>query len=172
MKNNYIHVYTGNGKGKTTASIGVGIRALGADKKVCMIQFMKGRKTGELKILENLENFEVFRFGSKDFVDKKNLGEDDFRFAKEGLDKAKNIIKTERYDLVILDEINVAVDYKLIDENEIVKLINDKPKNLEIVLTGRYASKEFIKIADIVTDMKEIKHPYSNDKITRKGFEF
>ncbi len=170
--NSYIHIYTGNGKGKTTAAIGAGIRALGANKKVCMIQFMKGQKTSEIETIDKLKNFHVFRFGSKTFVDKNNITEEDIKLAENGLKKADEIINSTDYDLIILDEIIVAVDFKLLEEDKIISIIKNKPKKLEIVLTGRYASKKLIKIGDIVTEMTKIKHPYSKDEETRKGFEF
>jgi cob(I)alamin adenosyltransferase len=172
LKPGYVHVYTGDGKGKTTAAIGAGIRALGANKKVCMIQFMKGQKTSEIETIDKLKNFDIFRFGSKNFVDKNNITEEDIKLAENGLNKAEQIINSTDYDLIILDEIIVAVDFKLLEEDKIINIIKNKPKKLEIIFTGRYASKKLIEIGDIVTEMKEIKHPFKEGMKPREGFEF
>ncbi len=161
-----IIVYTGNGKGKTTAAIGAGIRAIGHGKKVVMIEFMKGQKTGELNV--NLPNFKVYQFGTKDFVVEPT--EKDKEMAREGLKFAEKIIENEQPFLLILDEINVAVKFGLIDPKEVIELLK-KVKN-HVILTGRYAPKEFIEIADLVTEMKEVKHPFKEGKPAVEGIDF
>ena len=161
-----IIVYTGNGKGKTTAAIGAGIRAIGHGKKVVMIEFMKGQKTGELNL--NLPNFEIYQFGTKEFVMEPT--EEDKEKAKEGLKFAEKIIENEQPFLLILDEINVAVKFGLIDPKEVIELLK-KVKN-HVILTGRYAPKEFIEIADLVTEMKEVKHPFKEGKPAVEGIDF
>lgn len=161
-----IIVYTGNGKGKTTAAIGAGIRAIGHGKKVVMIEFMKGQKTGELNV--KLPNFEVYQFGTKEFVVEPT--EEDKEMAKEGLKFAEKIIENEQPFLLILDEINVAVKFGLIDSKEVIKLLK-KAKN-HVILTGRYAPREFIEIADLVTEMKEVKHPFKEGKPAVEGIDF
>ncbi len=168
----YIHIYTGSGKGKTTAAIGLGIRASGANSKVYMIQFMKGRRYSELDILEKIPNFDFIQFGRDEFVSKDNPEEIDINLAREGFKHAKEIMLSNKYDMLILDELNVAVDFKLIPMDNVIKLISNKPKNLELVLTGRYANTEFIRIADVVTEMLEIKHPYNDGVLARKGIDF
>jgi len=168
----YIHVYTGPGKGKTTAALGLGLRAAGAGFKVYMIQFMKGRRYSELNAIENIKNFTIVQYGRDEFVSKEDPEQIDIDYAKKGFFHAKEIIKSEKYDLVILDEINVAVDYKLISLDEVIDLLNDKPEKLELVLTGRYAHPEISKIANVVTEMLEIKHPYTEGVLARKGIDY
>ena len=155
-----VHVYTGNGKGKTTAAIGLGIRAVGAGFRVLMIQFMKGRRYSELDGLQRLKNFTIVQFGRDEFVSKENPEQVDIDFAQEGLAYAQEAIQKNTYDLIILDEINVAVDYHLIPLQDVLQLVQQKPEYLELVLTGRYASPELIKQADLVSEILEIKHPY------------
>jgi cob(I)alamin adenosyltransferase len=172
LEKGYVHVYTGSGKGKTTAALGLGLRAIGAGFKVHMIQFMKGRRYSELDALENIPNFTISQYGRDEFVSKENPKKIDIDLAQKGFANAKNIIKNGKYDLVILDEINVAVDYNLIPLKDVINLINEKPEKLELVLTGRYAHPEIVKSADIVTEMLEIKHPYQEGINARKGIDF
>ena len=172
MEKGYIHVYTGPGKGKTTAAIGLGVRAAGAGLKVHMIQFMKGRRYSELDAIDSLTNFTFSQHGRDEFVSKENPEKIDIDLAQEGFSKAKQLIKDEKYDLIILDELNVAVDYNLIALNDVIDLIEQKPEKLELVLTGRYAHPEISKIADVVTEMLEIKHPYQQGVQARKGIDF
>jgi cob(I)alamin adenosyltransferase len=168
----YIHVYTGNGKGKTTAALGLGLRAAGAGYKVHMIQFMKGRRYSELDGLENVKNFTISQHGRDEFVNKQHPEQIDIDYATEGFSKAKEFIKNNTYNMIILDEINVAVDYHLIPLTDVLQLLEEKPDELELVLTGRYASHELVKIADYVSEILEIKHPYQKGIITRKGIDF
>jgi len=172
LEKGYIHVYTGNGKGKTTSAIGLGIRASGAGYKVYMLQFMKGRKYSELVTIDKIKNFSYSQHGRDEFVNKKNPEQIDIDLAKEGFDHAKKLVKSEKYDMIILDEINVAVDFNLIKLKDVLDLVETKPKGLELVLTGRYANKEFVKIADYVTEMLEIKHPYQQGVQARRGCDF
>lgn len=168
IKNGLIHIYTGNGKGKTTSALGLSLRAIGHGKKVCFIQFMKGYEYGET--LVKVKNLKIKQFGRKNFVDKKN--KKDIELAKEGLEFAKKVIKSKKYDLVVLDEINVAVNFNLIPLEDVINLIKNKPKETEIILTGRYAKKELIELADYVSEIKEVKHPYQRGIKARKGIEF
>jgi len=172
LEKGYIHVYTGPGKGKTTAALGLGLRAAGAGLKVHMLQFMKGRRYSELDALENIPSFTVSQHGRDEFVNKENPEQIDVDLAQKGFAHAEEIIKKNKYDMVILDEINVAVDYTLIDVHDVIKLIEEKPKKLELVLTGRYAHPEIVRIADYVTEMLEIKHPYQYGVQARKGVDF
>jgi len=172
LEKGLVHVYTGPGKGKTTAALGLGIRAVGAGLKVYMIQFMKGRRYSELDSLRNTPNFTIVQYGRDEFVSKEKPEKIDIDLAQKGFAHAKEIIKSEKYDLVILDEINVAVDFKLIDLKDVLKLIKEKPKKLELVLTGRYANPELVKVADLVTEMLEIKHPYQKGVKARKGIDY
>jgi len=172
VEKGYIHVYTGNGKGKTTSAIGLGIRAAGAGLKVHMLQFMKGRRYSELNTLDKIKNFTYSQHGRDEFVNKKNPEKIDIDLAQEGFKQVKKLIKSNKYDMIILDEINVAVDFNLIALDDVLKLIKEKPEKLEIVLTGRYANPKIIKIADYVTEMLEINHPYQKGVQARKGFDF
>jgi cob(I)alamin adenosyltransferase len=172
LKHGVIQIYTGNGKGKTTAAIGQGIRAAGAELRVYMIQFMKGYPYSEVAGLKNIKEFTVKQFGRADFVNKKHPLKVDIDEAVEALNHAKKIIKSNEYDVVILDEINVALDYKLININDVLTLIKDKPQKVELILTGRYASEELIAHADLVTEMLDIKHPYKNGMKCRKGIDY
>jgi cob(I)alamin adenosyltransferase len=172
LKKGFIHVYTGNGKGKTTAAIGLGIRAIGEGLKVIMIQFMKGRRYSELDALQQMKNFTVIQFGRDEFVSKEKPEQIDIDLARKGFNYAKDIILNGGYDLVILDEINVAVEFNLISLKDVIELLKNKPESLELVLTGRYASSEIIKHADIVSEILEIKHPYQKGVQSRKGIDW
>ena len=172
LEKGFIHVYTGNGKGKTTAAIGLGVRATGEGLKVYMIQFMKGRRYSEIDALDHIQNFTVVQFGRDEFVSKKNPEQIDIDLARKGFEHAKKIINNGEHDVVILDEINVAVDYNLIPLNDVLQLLEEKPKKVELILTGRYASPEVVKQADIVSEILEIKHPYQNGIESRKGIDW
>lgn len=172
LKKGFIHVYTGNGKGKTTAAIGVGIRATGEGLKVIMIQFMKGRRYSEIDALQHMKNFTVVQFGRDEFVSKEKPDQIDIDLAQKGLLYAKDVVQKGQYDLVILDEINVAVDFHLISLEDLITLIDMKPETVELILTGRYASPEIIKHADIVSEILEIKHPYQTGVQSRKGIDW
>lgn len=175
MKNleGLIHLYYGSGKGKTTAAIGLGVRAALQSFNVYMIQFMKGDiDYGELKITKHLPNFKIIQYGRKEFVNKKNPEKIDIEFAKQAFNHAKRIIDSGKYKLVILDEINYAIEYKLLKLEDVISLIGNKPKNVELVLTGNYAPKKLRKKADYVTKMKNCKHPFQKNIKARKGIEY
>lgn len=172
MEKGLVHIYTGPGKGKTTAALGLGLRAAGAGNKVHVVQFMKGRRYSEIDSIEKLPNFTISQHGRDEFVSKENPEKIDIDLAQKGFSYAKEIVKSGKYDLIILDEINVAIDFNLISIDDVLKLINEKPKKLELVLTGRYADPKLIQIADVVTEMLEIKHPYQKGIQARKGIDF
>lgn len=172
LEKGFVHIYTGNGKGKTTAAIGLGIRATGEGLKVYMIQFMKGRRYSEIDALENIKDFTVIQFGRDEFVSKENPEQIDIDLARKGFEHAKEIIKNGEHDLIILDEINVAVDFKLIPLKDVLKLMNEKPEKVELVLTGRYVHPDMVKQADLVSEILEIKHPYQNGIQSRKGIDW
>jgi len=172
LKKGLIHIYTGNGKGKTTAAIGLGIRATGNDLKVYMVQFMKGRRYSEIDALEIIPNFTVFQSGRDEFVSKENPEQIDIDLASKGFEHAKKIINAGKHDLVILDEINVAIDFNLIPLENVMKLLEEKPENVEVVMTGRYADPEIVRQADIVSEILEIKHPYNEGVQSRKGIDW
>ncbi|MHA1595034.1 MAG: cob(I)yrinic acid a,c-diamide adenosyltransferase [Candidatus Baldrarchaeia archaeon] len=173
LKQGLIQVYTGDGKGKTTAALGLAMRAVGHGLKVIMVQFMKGRfNYGELKVAKYLPNFEIVSFGTPDFVDPSNIRDVDREEARKAMDFAKRVIESGDYDVVILDEINVAMDFGLVDVNEVINMLKNKPRHVEVVLTGRYAPREILEMADLVTIMRNVKHPYERGIIARRGIDF
>jgi len=172
LEKGLIHIYTGNGKGKTTAAMGLGLRAIGAGLKVHMIQFMKGRRYSEIDAIEKIKGFTVKQFGRDEFVSKKNPAEVDINLAREGLDHAIKVVAEGAHDIVILDEINVALDFNLIKIADVLKLIKNKPSNVEVVLTGRYAAEQLIAVADLVSNIEEVKHPYQQGVNARKGIDW
>jgi cob(I)alamin adenosyltransferase len=171
MGKGYVHVYTGNGKGKTTAALGLALRAVCAGKKVFFGQFVKGMDYSELKAADFLPNFVIEQFGRGCFIHGEPSDED-VKAAKDGLRKLKNMLEEGNFDLVVMDEVNIALYFKLITSSEVIEAVNNRAEHVEVVLTGRYAPKEIIEIADLVTEMKEVKHYYQKGIIARKGIEF
>ena len=166
----YVQVYTGNGKGKTTAAFGLALRASGAGLKVFIGQFCKGRNYSELKAFKNLPNVTLKQFGTPKFIMGKPSDED-YERAEKAFEEVKDIIQSGKYDIVILDEANITMDLGLISVDEFIDIIKNKPDNVEIVITGRNAPKEILEIADLVTEMKEIKHYYKKGVHARVGIE-
>ena len=175
LENGYIQIYTGDGKGKTTASLGLALRALGHGWKVLIIQFTKGDSAtsyGEIASSEFLPNLEVVQFGMDRVCYSHNICMDDYREAKKGWEYAKNAINSGEYQLIILDEINICTSMNMIKVSEVRDTLINKPKNLEIVLTGRYAHPELKQIAHLVTEMKPIKHYFDSGVMARQGIEY
>lgn len=172
LKKGYVHLYTGNGKGKTTAAMGLALRAAGAGLKVYIAQFAKGMETSELKSLKKIsKQVAVKQFGARSFLNSQPT-ETDRAFAGRGLAAVEKTVRRGGYDVVILDEVCVACRYHLIPVRKIVDLVIKKPEHVEIVLTGRCAPKEFMKLADIVTEMKEVKHYFIRGVTARNGIEY
>lgn len=166
-------VFTGNGKGKTSAAMGVALRALGHGKRVHIVYFMKGGSPyGEQVALSNLSNVVFSRFGLQEYVDPKNITPEDKEEASKSFSAARQAVLSGNYDLVILDEVNIAAAWKLIDIDRVTELIDNKPANVDLILTGRYADQKLIDRADLVTEMKEIKHPYASGAIAKKGIDY
>ena len=165
-----VHVYTGTGKGKTTSALGLAIRAVGAGMKVYIGQFVKGMKYSELNCLEKIDNIEVKQYGLDCFIHEEP-SEEDIASARQGLEEMKNILQSGDYNLVILDEANIATYYNLFSVDELIEAIDSKAKDVEVVITGRKADDKIIDYADLVTEMKEIKHYYQNGITARKGIE-
>lgn len=166
-------VFTGKGKGKTSAAFGMAVRLLGYGKNVVVVQFLKGRKTGELLLKKNLPGLDIVQFGTEDFVDLKNPSKEDIEQAKEALFYAKRLLtRAYRPDLLILDEVNVALSAGMISEGEVLELMKKLPEKTNLVLTGRGATKKIIEKADIVTEMRDIKHPFRKGKKAEKGLEY
>jgi cob(I)alamin adenosyltransferase len=166
-------VITGDGKGKTTAAFGQALRAIGQDYKVFVQQFMKGRKYGEFIAAEKyLPHLTIRMSGLDSFVMRDNPATIDIELAQKGLDTAQKAIKSGKYDLIILDEINVALNFKLIALTEVIELIKNKPANLDLILTGRYAPPEIIELADTVSEVQDVKHHYKAGIKERAGIEY
>ena len=177
-KHGYIQVYTGNGKGKTTASLGLAMRALGRCWKVLIIMFTKGGNDyGELNSFRNLspeiaKNLTIVQAGLDRIVYEQNKNADDEEEIKKGWELAKKVIKNDEYNLVILDEANIAIDLGLIDLDEMIEVLKNKPDEMEIVLTGRNANPKIIEIAHLVTEIKPVKHYWDTGIAARKGIEY
>lgn len=171
MNKGYVHIYTGNGKGKTTAAFGVALRTLMIEKKVYVGQFIKGMKYSETKLERVLANLEIEQYGIECFIDKDPTEEDNNR-ALIGYEKALKNVKSTNYDLIILDEIFIAHFYKMITIDQIIELIKNKNEEVELILTGRYCPEEIYLYADLVTEMKEIKHYYQKGVLSREGIDF
>lgn len=170
MEKGYVHVYTGNGKGKTTAAFGLALRAAMAGKRVYIGQFVKDMKYSETQITELLEGITVEQLGRGCFiVDPPE--EEDRSYAKMALEKCAEILSSGSYDVVILDEINIAFHYALIDVENAIEVIQARKPNVEVVLTGRYAPERLIEVADLVTEMREVKHYYKQGVLSRKGID-
>jgi len=169
----YIQVYTGKGKGKTTAALGLAFRAAGHGQRVYIGQFLKGQMYGELLSAKKLSSYiTIEQFGRKGFVHvTRNPDEEDIRRAKRGLKKCLTAMLSQKYKIIILDEINVAVYFNLLSEAEVLHFLSKKPEGVEVVLTGRYAPASFLKRADLVTEMKEKKHYYKKGVKARLGIE-
>ena len=169
----YIQVYTGKGKGKTTAALGLALRAAGHGMKTYIGQFLKGHSYGELSSSNKLSPLiTIKQFGRKGFIHvKENPDEEDIWRAKKGLKNCFQAMLSQKYKIIVLDEINVAVYFKLLSEKEVHEFLDQKPNGVEVILTGRYAPKSFLKRADLVTEMKEIKHYYSRGIQAREGIE-
>jgi cob(I)alamin adenosyltransferase len=168
-----IQIYTGDGKGKTTAALGQALRALGHGHKVFMIQFLKGRTYGELITCKNcLPDFSIVMYGRDDFVKKGAPEEIDVRMARQGFELARKVAAEGKHQMLILDEINIAVDYGLISLSELLDFLDSCPRDMEVVCTGRYAPPELIEKADLVSEVKEIKHHYQRGVGMRKGIEY
>ncbi len=166
-------VYTGNGKGKTTAAVGQAIRLLGHDKKVFMLQFMKGSPNyGEVIMAKNIPNFKVEQWGRDEFVDPVRPAEIDIDWARKGLERAREVIKSGEYHLVILDELNVALDFGLVSWGQVERVLNEKPDELDLIVTGRYAPVVLVERADLVSVIDECKHHYQQGVKAREGIEY
>ena len=168
-----VEIFTGEGKGKTSAALGAVMRALGHGLRVYIVFFMKGDfPYGEQKILCQFPNCTVERFGFQEFVDPANVKPEEKEEARKALEAARKAMLSLKYDVVILDEVNIAVAWKLINVNDVIKLIQNKPEKVELILTGRYADPKLVELADLVTDMVKVKHPFDKGILSRKGFEY
>ncbi|HER24541.1 MAG TPA: cob(I)yrinic acid a,c-diamide adenosyltransferase [Candidatus Atribacteria bacterium] len=172
MVKGLIEVYTGDGKGKTTAALGLALRAAGRDMKVLIVQFMKKWDYGELHSVKLIPNITLETFGTKEFIYRGKAKKIDYEEAEKAFSFGVGGMQSGNYDIVIFDELNMALYYELLDLKEVVKKIKEKPEEVEIVITGRRAPAEIIEIADLVSEMKVIKHPYEKGVQARKGIEY
>jgi len=168
-----VQVYTGEGKGKTTAALGLALRAWGHGMRVCIIQFMKvGEDYGEVLALRKIEGIDVYQFGLDHLIFEGEQTSEDIAYAKRGLEMAEDVLRSNEYDVLILDEVNVAIYFGLLKVADVIGLIRNRKNGTELILTGRHAPKEILEIADLITVMKAEKHPYDSGVIARKGIEF
>lgn len=172
LKKGYTQIYTGDGKGKTTAAIGLAVRASGCGLKVFLAQFIKGMEYSEIKALKKFpENITVRQFGRGRFIRRGGPSKEDLEVARKGFKQIVDTIINDGYDIFILDEVNVAIHFGLLTLEELIELIKNKPFSMELILTGRRAPQELIEAADLVTEMKEIKHYFRNGVAARRGIE-
>jgi cob(I)alamin adenosyltransferase len=167
----YVQVYTGDGKGKTTAALGLALRAAGAGLKVFIAQFAKGMEYSELKTLKRLSDSIVVKQYGRDCFIYREPKEEDKKLAQEGLKEVREAIASGQYQVVILDEANIATYFSLFSVDDLLSLIQNKPEEVEIIITGRKADPRIIAVADLVTEMKEIKHYYQKGVKAREGIE-
>jgi cob(I)alamin adenosyltransferase len=168
-----IQVYTGNGKGKTTAALGLALRAWGRGLRVCVIQFMKvGEEYGEISALRRLSGIDLFQYGRNKLIIKGKHTKEDVRLAKEGLSRAREALSGRDYDVVILDEVNVVAHFGIVTAEEVIEVVRARAPGVEVIMTGRNAPQSFIDEADLVTEMRMVKHPYEAGVLARAGIEF
>jgi len=168
-----VQVFTGDGKGKTTAALGMALRALGHDMKVFVAVFMKGDYPyGEWEALARFPNITIARFGFRTFTDPKNVKPEEREQARLALAAARDAMLSGEYDLVILDEVNVAVLFELIPVDDVVALIKDRPPQVELIFTGRRANPKVVELADLVTECVKVKHPFDKGTRARPGIEY
>lgn len=170
MEKGYIHIYTGNGKGKTTAAFGLAVRAMLANKKVYIGQFVKDMEYNETKLKNYFSNITIEQLGNGCFINKAPE-QHDITAAQEGLKKCADILSRGVFDVVILDEITIALYFKLFQVSDVINILKNKNLKTEVILTGRYAPQELIDIADLVTDMVEVKHYYTQGVLSRNGID-
>jgi cob(I)alamin adenosyltransferase len=168
-----VYIFTGDGKGKTTAALGTAIRALGHGLRVYIAFFMKGEYPyGERKILSKLPNVTIASFGEENFVFPDNVQPEQIKQANHALAAARQAMLSGNYDVIVLDEINVAAAFKLVSVDDVLQLIKDKPPNIDLILTGRRADPRLVQAADLVTEMLNIKHPFDKGIQGRAGIEY
>ena len=173
FKEGLVQIFTGDGKGKTSAALGVVLRALGHGLRVCIVVFMKGdRPSGEWVFLSKIPHVKIARFGFRTLTDPDNVKAEEIEQAKQALAAAREAMLSGNYDLVMLDEVNIAVAWKLLELGEVVRLIHDKPPNVELILTGRQVDAKLVELADLVTECLKIKHPYDKGIGARRGIDY
>jgi len=171
MTRGYVHVYTGDGKGKTTAALGLALRAAGHGMQVYIGQFMKGQRYGELDALQGHPKITIEQYGDARCLHRDEITPEHVAQAHRGLERARVAMRSGRYDVVVLDEINVAIWFGLLTSEEALAFLDERPEQVEVILTGRRAPPELIERADLVTEMREVKHYYQQGVAARDGIE-
>jgi len=168
-----VYIFTGDGKGKTSAALGIILRTLGHGLRIYLVYFMKGDYPyGERGILSSLPNIKVDIFGHTGFIDPSNIKPEEKEQAQQALAAARRAMRSGSYDLIVLDEVNIAVAWKLVELDGIIKLITEKPEKVNLILTGRQADPRLIELADLVTEVVKVKHPYDKGIMARKGLDY
>ena len=170
-QDNMLFIITGNGKGKTTGAVGMAVRAMGAGKRVSMVQFLKAGSSSEIEILNQLGSMDIRSFGRKGFIVNQKT-EQDIELAKQGLQYAKNALENNSCDFLVLDELCVALHFNLLPLNNVLSLLKEHKDKKHIVITGRKCPNQIIEMADLVTECREIKHYYTKGVPSQKGIEF
>lgn len=167
----YVQIYTGDGKGKTTAALGLALRASGHGLRTYVGQFMKGQQYGELAALRNDPNITIEQSGDQHCIRREDVTPEHIEQARRGLERAREAMRSGDYQIIVLDEINVALWFGLLTVDEVLAFLAERPQNVEVILTGRRAPAELIEVADLVTEMKEVKHYYQQGVAARDGIE-
>jgi len=171
LNRGFVHIYTGNGKGKTSAALGLAFRAAGRGLRTYIAQFMKGQAYGELASAQLVPEITIEQFGKDTFVHVDKATDEDILLAENGLATATEAMNSGKYDIIVLDEINIAIYFKLAPVSRIIEFVRSRPGNIELVLTGRNAPQALLAIADLVTEMVEVKHYYDQNISARDGIE-
>lgn len=171
LSRGYIQVYTGDGKGKTTAALGLALRAAGYELHTYIGQFMKGQDYGELHSLHGNRYITIEQYGQPRCIRREEVDQGHIALARQGLERARQAMLSGQYDIIVLDEVNVAIWFGLLDVEEVLAFLDQKPEQVEVILTGRRAPTELIERADLVTEMREVKHYYHQGVMARKGIE-
>ncbi len=172
MGTGYVQVYTGDGKGKTTAALGLALRAAGYGRATYIGQFMKGRHYGELSALAQIAEITIEQYGDPEHVRREDVADRHIARARAGLERARQAILSHRYHIVILDEVNVALWFGLLVEADVMALLDQRPPEIELVLTGRRAPPALLERADLVTEMRMVRHYYETGVTAREGIEY
>jgi cob(I)alamin adenosyltransferase len=171
LSGGYVQVYTGDGKGKTTAALGLALRASGHGMRTYIGQFMKGQDYGELHTLREHPYITIEQYGDPRCIRREEITPEHVAQARQGLERARKVMLSGQYDIIVLDEVNVAIWFGLLSVDDVLAFLDQRPEHIEVILTGRHAPQELIERADLVTEMQEVKHYYQRGVTARKGIE-
>jgi cob(I)alamin adenosyltransferase len=172
MAKGYVQIYTGDGKGKTTAALGLALRSAGHKKRVFIGQFMKGQHYGELSVLADIDEIDIEQFGDAGCIRREEVTDLHRQHAERGMKRIEEILSSGVYQMVIMDEIAVAIWFGIVDLERVLGVLEKRPNGIELILTGRRAPKQLLEAADLVTEMQEIRHYYQDGVPAREGIEF